>query len=144
MLTLRLLGVVAIVFVLSVLIFGMMHLIPGDPAELLLSQGSIAPDPQAVAALRERIDAFQRARETRHEARPADEETDAAAPTLPFSDASTAQEELTGFGFSTDTSGVIDWADSFAASRVLYLSLQTILPDEYSEAIEWTTGSSCP
>ncbi|WP_010414339.1 histidine kinase dimerization/phospho-acceptor domain-containing protein [Citromicrobium sp. JLT1363] len=91
-----------------------------------------------IAALRQRIDAFQRARESERNNRSeaAEPEADQTAPTLPFSDASTAQEELTGFGFSTDTSGVIDWADSFAASRVLYLSLQTILPEEYSEAIE--------
>ena len=30
---------------------------------------------------------------------------------------------------------VIDWADSFAASRVMYLSLPSILPEEFAEAI---------
>ena len=37
------------------LVFLLLHLIPGDPAELLLSQGNIAADPQAVAALREKM-----------------------------------------------------------------------------------------
>ena len=32
-----------------------MHLVPGDPAELLLSQGGVAPDPAAVAELREKL-----------------------------------------------------------------------------------------
>lgn len=95
-----------------------------------------------IAALRERIDSFQRSRDRQRDSqrdnRPATGEpaADGTAPTLPFSDASTRQEELTGFGFSTDTSGTIDWADSFAASRVMYLSLPSILPEEFSGAIE--------
>ena len=32
-----------------------LHLVPGDPAELLLSTGGVAPDPAAVAELRERL-----------------------------------------------------------------------------------------
>ena len=32
-----------------------LHLVPGDPAELLLSAGSVAPDPAAVAELREKL-----------------------------------------------------------------------------------------
>ncbi|MGB3555061.1 MAG: ABC transporter permease [Jannaschia sp.] len=50
-------SVVAIflVWVVVTVVFLLLHLIPGDPAELLLSQGSIAADPQAVAALRERM-----------------------------------------------------------------------------------------
>jgi len=93
--------------------------------------------PNEIAELRLRIDAFQRAREERREEeRAAQPPADAAAPTLPFTDSSTSQEELTGFGFATDTAGTIDWADSFAASRVMYLSLPTILPEELAGAIE--------
>jgi|TARA_R100000049_G_scaffold4826_1_gene11888 signal transduction histidine kinase len=105
------------------------------------------PQPQGeIAALRHRIEAFQRAKEEknagceasndddRRAATPA--EPDRTAPTLPFTDASTRQEELTGFGFATDTAGTIDWADSFAASRVMYLSLSSILPEEFADAIE--------
>ena len=105
------------------------------------------PQPQGeIAALRHRIEAFQRAKEEknagceasndddRRAATPA--EPDRTAPTLPFTDASTRQEELTGFGFATDTAGTIDWADSFAASRVMYLSLPSILPEEFADAIE--------
>ena len=95
------------------------------------------PQPQSeIAALRQRIDAFQRSREDRGRSPPQEPAADHAAPTLPFADAGNGQEELTGFGFATDTAGVIDWADSFAASRVLYLSLPSILPEEFSEAIE--------
>ncbi|OYX43961.1 MAG: glutathione ABC transporter permease GsiC [Rhodobacterales bacterium 32-67-9] len=44
-----------LVWVVVTIVFLLLHLIPGDPAELLLSQGSIAADPQAVAALREKM-----------------------------------------------------------------------------------------
>lgn len=44
-----------LVWVVVTAVFLLLHLIPGDPAELLLSQGSIAADPAAVAALRERM-----------------------------------------------------------------------------------------
>ncbi|MEL7689437.1 sensor histidine kinase [Citromicrobium bathyomarinum] len=98
----------------------------------------VGDQPQSeITALRHRIEAFQRAREEgepRAPRQPVAE--DHAAPTLPFADESTRQEELTGFGFSTDTYGTIDWADSFAASRVMYLSLPSILPEELSEAIQ--------
>ncbi|WP_338148179.1 ABC transporter permease [Neoroseomonas eburnea] len=46
---------VALVWVVASLVFLVIHLIPGDPAELLLSQGGIAPDPAAVEELRERL-----------------------------------------------------------------------------------------
>ena len=39
----------------ATLVFLIIHLIPGDPAELLLSQGGVAPDPAAVEELRERL-----------------------------------------------------------------------------------------
>jgi len=51
MLTLRLLGVFLIVVVLSVLIFGMMHLIPGDLVRNLL--GLRPASPETIAAIRE-------------------------------------------------------------------------------------------
>jgi peptide/nickel transport system permease protein len=51
MLTLRLLGVLVIVAVLSVLIFGMMYLIPGDLVRTLL--GLRPASPEIVAAIRE-------------------------------------------------------------------------------------------
>ena len=46
---------VFLVWIVVTLVFLMLHLVPGDPAELLLSQGSTAADPQAVANLRERL-----------------------------------------------------------------------------------------
>lgn len=51
----RSLVAVFLVWVVVTLVFLLLHLIPGDPAELLLSQGSMAADPQAVAALREKM-----------------------------------------------------------------------------------------
>ncbi|GGF82025.1 peptide ABC transporter [Azorhizobium oxalatiphilum] len=44
-----------LVWLVATLVFMVIHLIPGDPAELLLSQGGVAPDPAAVAELRERL-----------------------------------------------------------------------------------------
>ena len=44
-----------LVFVVATLVFLAIHLIPGDPAELLLSQGGVAPDPATVAELREKL-----------------------------------------------------------------------------------------
>ncbi|MAO95313.1 MAG: histidine kinase [Citromicrobium sp.] len=98
----------------------------------------VGNQPQSeITALRHRIEAFQRAREEGEPRTPREPVAqDHAAPTLPFADESTRQEELTGFGFSTDTGGTIDWGGSFAASRVMYLSLPSILPEELSEAIE--------
>ena len=120
-----------------------------EPQDGTMSAGDVATAAGAVAAgvgnqpqseitaLRHRIEAFQRAREEGEPRTPREPVAqDHAAPTLPFADESTRQEELTGFGFSTDTGGTIDWADSFAASRVMYLSLPSILPEELSEAIE--------
>ena len=51
----RLLVSLGLVWVVASLVFLVIHLIPGDPAELLLSQGGIAPDPAAVEELRERL-----------------------------------------------------------------------------------------
>ncbi|MBR9837950.1 MAG: ABC transporter permease [Rhodobacteraceae bacterium] len=44
-----------LVWVVVTIVFLLLHLIPGDPAELLLSSGNVAADPQAVAALREQM-----------------------------------------------------------------------------------------
>ena len=51
----RLLISVGLVWAVASLVFLVIHLIPGDPAELLLSQGGIAPDPVAVEELRDRL-----------------------------------------------------------------------------------------
>ncbi|HUA53333.1 MAG TPA: ABC transporter permease [Candidatus Sulfotelmatobacter sp.] len=53
---LRRLGIaLALVWVVATVVFLVIHVIPGDPAELLLSQGGMAPDPAAVAELRGRL-----------------------------------------------------------------------------------------
>ena len=44
-----------LVWVVVSVVFLLLHLIPGDPAELLLSTGNVAADPAAVAALREQM-----------------------------------------------------------------------------------------
>ena len=46
---------VGLVWVVATLVFLAIHLVPGDPAELLLSQGGVAPDPATVAELREKL-----------------------------------------------------------------------------------------
>ena len=44
-----------LVWVVATVVFLTLHLVPGDPAELLLSTGGASPDPYAVAELRERL-----------------------------------------------------------------------------------------
>ena len=52
----RRLGIaLALIWVVATIVFLVIHLIPGDPAELLLSQGGVAPDPAAVTELRARL-----------------------------------------------------------------------------------------
>ncbi len=51
----RLLTAVVLVWVVASLVFLVIHLVPGDPAELLLSQGGVAPDAAAVADLRDKL-----------------------------------------------------------------------------------------
>jgi peptide/nickel transport system permease protein len=46
---------VGLVWVVATIVFLAIHLVPGDPAELLLSQGGVAPDPGAVAELRAQL-----------------------------------------------------------------------------------------
>ena len=45
----------ALAFVVATIVFLTLHMVPGDPAELLLSTGGAAPDPGLVAELRERL-----------------------------------------------------------------------------------------
>ena len=52
----RRLGVsVLLVWIVATLVFLAIRLVPGDPAELLLSQGGMSPDPAAVAELRDQL-----------------------------------------------------------------------------------------
>lgn len=52
----RRLGVsVLLVWIVASLVFLAIRLVPGDPAELLLSQGGAAPDPAAVQEMREQL-----------------------------------------------------------------------------------------
>jgi peptide/nickel transport system permease protein len=44
-----------LIWAVITLVFLIIHFVPGDPAELLLSQGGVAPDPAAVAELREKL-----------------------------------------------------------------------------------------
>jgi peptide/nickel transport system permease protein len=44
-----------LVWGVATVLFLVIHLIPGDPAELLLSQGGVAPNPAAIEELRERL-----------------------------------------------------------------------------------------
>ena len=48
----RILAALATVFVVATLIFLLLHMVPGDPAEILLSSGGMAPTAEAVEALR--------------------------------------------------------------------------------------------
>ena len=52
----RRLGVsVLLVWIVATLVFLAIRLVPGDPAELLLSQGGMAPDPAQVSELRDQL-----------------------------------------------------------------------------------------
>ncbi len=44
-----------LIWAVVTLVFLVIHFVPGDPAELLLSQGGVAPDPAAVVELREKL-----------------------------------------------------------------------------------------
>jgi peptide/nickel transport system permease protein len=46
---------IALVWIVASIVFLALHVVPGDPAELLLSSGGTVPDPGAVAELRERL-----------------------------------------------------------------------------------------
>jgi len=51
----RILASLVLIWIITTVIFTVIHIVPGDPAELLLSSGGMAPDPAAVAELRERL-----------------------------------------------------------------------------------------
>jgi peptide/nickel transport system permease protein len=51
----RLLITAAMAWVVATIVFLALHMVPGDPAELLLASGGVMPDPAAVAELRERL-----------------------------------------------------------------------------------------
>lgn len=44
-----------LIWAVATLVFLVIHVVPGDPAELLLAQGGVAPDPAAVAELHEKL-----------------------------------------------------------------------------------------
>ncbi|MBL8839710.1 MAG: ABC transporter permease [Alphaproteobacteria bacterium] len=44
-----------LIYVVTTLLFLALHIVPGDPAELLLSGGGVAPAPETVAELRDRL-----------------------------------------------------------------------------------------
>jgi peptide/nickel transport system permease protein len=44
-----------LVWVVATVVFLTLHMVPGDPAELLLSSGGTSPDPQAIQELREKL-----------------------------------------------------------------------------------------
>jgi len=53
---LRRIGIsLVLVWIVATVVFMAVHLVPGDPAVLLLSQGGVAPDPSAVAQLRHQL-----------------------------------------------------------------------------------------
>jgi len=45
----------ALAFAVATIVFLALHMVPGDPAEILLSTGGVSPDPATVAELRERL-----------------------------------------------------------------------------------------
>jgi peptide/nickel transport system permease protein len=53
---LRRIGVsIALAWIVATTVFMTLHMVPGDPAEILLSTGGVAPDPASVAELREKL-----------------------------------------------------------------------------------------
>ncbi|MDC0886834.1 histidine kinase dimerization/phospho-acceptor domain-containing protein [Altererythrobacter sp.] len=84
-----------------------------------------------IAALVERIEAFQRSRaETKAAAR----ETD---PLLPFAEepGPRAEDELPGFVFTADAEGRIDWAEDHMAAAIRYLQLRDVLGEQDAKAL---------
>lgn len=51
----RIVVALALIWVVATLLFLVLRIIPGDPAEMLLSSGGVAPDPAQVRELRERL-----------------------------------------------------------------------------------------
>ncbi|PZU93915.1 MAG: glutathione ABC transporter permease GsiC [Chelatococcus sp.] len=46
---------VGLAWLVATIVFLSLHMVPGDPAELLLSTGGVSPDPASVAELREKL-----------------------------------------------------------------------------------------
>jgi peptide/nickel transport system permease protein len=44
-----------LIFIVSTIVFSVLYLVPGDPAELLLSGGGTAPEPSAVEEMRQKL-----------------------------------------------------------------------------------------
>jgi peptide/nickel transport system permease protein len=51
----RILTSLFLAWVVATIVFMALHVVPGDPAELLLSTGGITPDPAAIAELRDKL-----------------------------------------------------------------------------------------
>jgi len=51
----RILVAFFLAWIVATIVFLALHMVPGDPAELLLSTGGVSPDPAAVAELREKL-----------------------------------------------------------------------------------------
>jgi len=51
----RILTSLFLAWVVATIVFMALHMVPGDPAELLLSTGGISPDPVAIAELRDKL-----------------------------------------------------------------------------------------
>lgn len=107
-----------------------MNLQPANDGGSLLERASEAPEmtpdarPTAIAALVERIEAFQR---NRNEAKELAAGEDDSHPPLPFIELQEAKSspEQSGVVFTTDIEGRIDWADEAFAPMLRYL----LLPD---------------
>src|SRR5262245_15648669 len=51
----RVLVALGLIYIVGTLIFLLLHVVPGDPAELLLSGGGVAPPEESVVALRQKL-----------------------------------------------------------------------------------------
>lgn len=51
----RVLVSLALAWAVTTIVFMTLHMVPGDPAEILLSSGGMSPDPATVAEMRERL-----------------------------------------------------------------------------------------
>lgn len=51
----KLATVIGLAWLVATIVFLALHMVPGDPAELLLSTGGVSPDPASVAELREKL-----------------------------------------------------------------------------------------
>ena len=51
----KLATVIGLAWLVATIVFLALHMVPGDPAELLLSTGGVSPDPASVAELRDKL-----------------------------------------------------------------------------------------